>query len=114
MIERYYDINMIPGDVKKVIKVSQYDNDSVRLIFTLWNGTERYAIPSDADVFFQMRKPDGNVVAGMMLKDGSTARIDVYDEMTDTSGKCLCDLQVESSGRIESENFILWVEKSPE
>lgn len=113
MITQTYQIDMIPGGDPAVIHVSQYDNAGRTLAFELYNGGVEYTVPTGATVSLSGTKPDGTGFLYSMTVDGSTASIDIPQQVAIVAGDVAAELRITSdSGIIGSANFIIRVEKA--
>ena len=112
-------LDLIPQEVKPVLRVSQYDDNWDVKIFVTENGEALAVSPSDSATLI-IRKPDGNIVT----IEAAPAYADAF-KVTLTEQACACygesfgELVIEATTggvtrRKGTCNFILDVEISPE
>lgn len=112
-------LDLIPQEVKPILKVSQYDDNWDVKIFITENGEALAVSPSDTATLI-IRKPDGNIVT----LEAEAAYADAF-KVTLTEQACACygdsfgELVIEANTggvtrRKGTCNFILSVEISPE
>lgn len=112
-------LDLIPQEVKPILKVSQYDDNWDVKIFITENGEALAVSPSDTATLI-IRKPDGNIVT----LEAEAAYADAF-KVTLTEQACACygdsfgELVIElTTGGVTRRkgtcNFILSVEISPE
>ena len=112
MITQSTKLNLIPGGIPEVVKVSQYDVGSRTLVFTLYNG----AVPfTAAGLSAQIRgtKPDKHGFAYDATYSAGTVTCELTDQMTVVAGNVTCELVIiDGSDVIGTANFILEVERA--
>lgn len=99
-------VNLIPGIIPSVLHLSQYDTGAGRPItFSVYDGSQAFAIPSGVSIAFEGTKPDGNGFSFTCSKSGSNALLTNYtNQMTALPGKIMCQLVFTdtSGGRVGS------------
>lgn len=105
------DLDITPGGVPKIVKLSQYDKTMPVIQATLWNGSEAFTIPAGATVEVAGTKPDNHGFNYSATYIGSTVSITVTEQMTVVAGRVPCEVIVRSNGgRKGSANFFLDIE----
>ena len=113
MITQSINLNLIPGGVLPRINVSQYDKGSRTLQFVLFNGPVLYSIESGTEITIQGSKPDKTAFQYSCTWSGSTASMDIEQQMTAVAGDVICELVISNNGEILGTcNFILNVESA--
>ena len=108
-----FDLDMTPGGVPQIVRLSRYDKKIPKLEFTLWNGASGYTIPTGATVFITGSKPDKTGFEYECTYTGSVVSVEVTEQMTAVAGRVVCELTVATSnGKKGSANFFLDVEPS--
>ncbi len=111
MITQTINLNLIPGGVLPRINVSQYDKGSRALQFVLFNGAVLYSIENGTEITIQGSKPDNTAFQYSCTWSGSTASMDIEQQMTAVAGNVICELVISNNGEILGTcNFILYVE----
>lgn len=115
MYTQTQDLNIIPEGVRPVIYVSQYDNQTTALKFSLYKRDTAFSIPSGAAVLINGIKPDMHGFSyAASATSGNTVTFAVTQQMTAVAGDVLCELRVRTSSQIIGTlNFILRVEPAP-
>lgn len=109
------DLNLIPGAVLPVVNVSQYDS-AYHINFRLYNGSQRFDIPTAVNLRMDMTKPDNHGVSAVVTKNSAIASmcyVGLTEQMTAVAGDCVCEIvMIHSSDnkRISTINFIMRVE----
>ena len=120
MITQSINLNLIPGGIPQRIKASQYDDSSRTLVFTLYNGTQKF---TDTGVTAEIRgtKPDGKGFAyGVeddVIYDEGVVTCDIKLQMVAVAGEVDCELVLYKGTGDDAEilgtaNFVLDVEKA--
>ena len=104
------DLNMTPGGVSQIVKLSQYDKTIPQIEAVLWDKTQGYEIPTDAVVYVVGTKPDKTGFEYSCSFTGSTVTINVTEQMTAVAGRVKCEVVIMKDGRKGSANFFLDVE----
>jgi len=106
-----FDLDMTPGGVPQIVKLSQYDKTIPEIQAVLWNGPSGYTIPTGATVWVAGTKPDKTGFEYQCTYSGSTVTIDITEQMTAVAGRVPVEVIVETAtGRKGSANFFLDVE----
>lgn len=107
------EVNLIPGTVPSVLHLSQYDTGAGRPItFSVYDGSQAFAIPSGVSIAFEGTKPDGKGFSFTCSKSGSNALLTNYtNQMTALPGKIMCQLVFTdtSGGRVGSLPVLMFV-----
>ena len=112
MITQSTKLNLIPGGIPEVVKVSQYDVGSRSLVFTLYNGSTPFTA---AGLSAQIRgtKPDKHGFAYDATYSAGTVTCELTDQMTVVAGEVTCELVIiDGTNIIGTANFILEVERA--
>lgn len=114
LIEQIYNLDLVPSGQPLVVNVSQYDVDSRTLTFNLFNGGVAYAPDGGTAAYIMGTKPDATGFIYAMTVSGTSASVDIYQQMTAVAGNIPCEVRlVDTSGAvIGSANFTLAVEKA--
>lgn len=113
MITQAFDLNLIPGGVKPVVKASQYDANSRTLSISLFAGVSAFPVPSGAEVLIQGTKQDGTGFQYECTTAGNVVTAEVAQQMTVFAGPVEVELQILSGGEVlGTGNFILQVEQA--
>lgn len=105
------DLDITPGGVPQIVKLSQYDKTIPEIQAVLWNGPSGYTIPTGATVWVAGTKPDKTGFEYQCTYSGSTVTIDITEQMTAVAGRVPVEVIVETAtGRKGSANFLLDVE----
>lgn len=115
--EQTIDLNLTPGGVLPVVHVSQYDS-GYQINFRIFDGSQRYDIPTDVTVRLDMTKTDGQGVSVQATKNNaisSMCYVWLTLQMTTCVGDNECELVFvhrDDERRIGTVNFILQVEQA--
>lgn len=114
LIEQNYNLDLVPSGKPMVVNVSQYDKDSRRLVFNLFNGGVAYAPETGTAAYIMGSKPDQTGFIYGMTVEGTKASVDIYQQMTAVAGNIPCEIRLADTGGavIGSANFTLAVEKA--
>ena len=114
LIEQNYNLDLVPSGKPMVVNVSQYDKDSRRLVFNLFNGGVAYAPETGTAAYIMGSKPDQTGFIYGMAVEGTKASVDIYQQMTAVAGNIPCEIRLAdpSGAVIGSANFTLAVEKA--
>lgn len=105
------DLNLTPGGVPQIVKVSQYDKTLPVIKAKLWDGTTTYSIPGGADIHVSGTKPDKTGFDYVCTYDGAVVNIPITQQMSVIAGRVPCEVIIYlSGGRKGSANFFLDVE----
>lgn len=114
LIEQNYNLDLVPSGKPLVVNVSQYDVNSRRLTFNLFNGGVAYAPETGTAAYIMGSKPDQTGFIYGMTVEGTKASVDIYQQMTAVAGNIPCEIRLadQSGAVIGSANFTLAVEKA--
>lgn len=114
LIEQNYNLDLVPNGKPLVVNVSQYDVNSRRLTFNLFNGGVAYAPETGTAAYIMGSKPDQTGFIYGMTVEGTKASVDIYQQMTAVAGNIPCEIRLadQSGAVIGSANFTLAVEKA--
>ena len=105
------DLDITPGGVPAIVKLSQYDKTIPQIHAILWNGSTTYTPPGGASASIQGTKPDKHGFAYDCTIEGNVVIIPVTAQMTAIAGRVPCEVVILSGGgRKGSANFFLDVE----
>ena len=104
------DLNLTPGGVPQIVKLSQYDNAIPEIQVTLWDGNQGYTIPTGAVCYIVGTKPDKTGFEYSCTWSGSVVTVEITEQMTAVAGRVPCEIVVIKDGRKGSANFFLDVE----
>lgn len=113
MITQSLNTNLIPGQVKPRVNVSQYDKSSRTLSFSLYNGNQAFNIASGMTAMIEGSKPDGH---GFQYNASVTVGSNVVtaaltQQMAIVAGEVNCEIVILSGNeRLATGNFIIDVE----
>lgn len=109
------NLDIIPEGVRPVIHVSQYDNQTDALRFSLFVNNQSFTIPSGAGVLINGHKPDNTAFSYQAASiSGNTVVCNVTQQMTAVPGDVDCELRIRTSTQvIGTLNFVLRVEAAP-
>ena len=122
MVTQTYKLNLMPGAEQKWrtmypphVNVSQYDRGIRNLVFILYDGEEKFVIPSGTTAFIFGMKPDNNVFEYQMEVDTVNSAVSIVTElqMTAAAGHVQCEVVLYAAGttnQIGTANFVLCVE----
>lgn len=113
MITQSLNTNLIPGQVKPRVNVSQYDKSSRTLSFSLYNGNQAFNISSGMTAMIEGSKPDGhgfqynaNVTVGSNVVTATLTQ-----QMAVVAGEVNCEIVILlGSERLATGNFVIDVE----
>ena len=109
-------LNLIPTGNHPICHASQYDVGR-QIKVNLFDGSVAYALQEGDSLVLDIKKPNGGVVSeDLSVTVGlSYAYIVTREDMSDTAGKCVCDLRLKNSNKdIGSLNFYIEVEEAVE
>lgn len=107
-------VDLIPGGLPPIIRISQYDKALRAFQIHLTMGGADYAVPDGYTVTFSGTKPDGKGFLYSCSHSGSTLNVSVTEQMSAVAGDVPCEITLYQTdgGRIASGNFLLRVEKA--
>lgn len=111
MDARVYDLNLIPGDVPKIVKINQYDK-GIPFTFTIYQEESKFQIPSGSTVLLTGTKPDGLGFSYGCTFSGSDVSVTIGDQVAVLNGNVKAELTIISgdSVRLGTANFVFLVE----
>ena len=113
MITQYFELNLIPGGVKPIVKASQYDKESRTLLISLYAGAVAFPVPDGAEVMIQGTKKDDTGFQYACTAAGNVVTATIEQQMTVFPGDVEIELQILFSGQtLGTGNFILQVEEA--
>lgn len=114
LIEQNYNLDLVPSGKPMVVNVSQYDKDSRRLVFNLFNGGVAYAPETGTAAYIMGSKPDQTGFIYGMTVEGTKASVDIYQQMTAVAGNIPCEIRLidGNSNVLGTANFTLSVERA--
>ena len=108
-----FDLDMTPGGVPNMIRLSRFDKATPVLQFILWDGATAYIIPAGSTVFIAGTKPDHTGFEYYCEFSGSTVTVEPTEQMTAVAGRTVCEIVIYHEGeRKGSANFYLDIEPS--
>lgn len=111
MITQEYDLNLVPGGPLVIVHVSQYDDDSRNIIFSLYSGIKKFDVPVSAKVTCNGTKKDNKGFSHEFAFSGNKVTVKPTEDMTAVGGETVCEIVIENNGeRLGTANFILMVE----
>ena len=112
MITQKLKVNLIPSGIAPRVNVSQYDYGSRTLEISLYNGTEPFMIPENANIFIQGTKKDGRGFQYEGLAyDDNVVTADITQQMTVFEDEVVTELVIlVGEEQLATANFILNVE----
>lgn len=112
MITQSINLNLIPGAVPPRIKISQYDQGSRTLVFTLYNGTAAFTT-SGCAAKIQGTKPDNKGFAYDATYSNGIVTADLELQMSCVPGDVICEIVLTKDEEVlATGNFVLDVEAS--
>lgn len=114
MIIQKYNLNMIPDKVPVMVRVSQYDQYSRTIIFSLYDGALEYEIPTGSTISVRGTKPDHTGFEYPCTFEGNEVSFDIEPQQTVLSGLVPSEIRITSNNEIVGScNFIINVEPTP-
>lgn len=114
MIIQKYNLNMIPDKVPVMVRVSQYDQFSRTIIFSLYDGAIEYEIPSGSTISVRGTKPDHTGFEYPCTFEGNEVSFNIEPQQTVLSGLVPSEIRITSNNEIVGScNFIINVEPTP-
>ena len=110
MIVHDYNLNIVPGGVPLTVRLSQYDSD-ISLVFRLYASKGDFLVEDGTTVEIRGRKPNGETFAHAGTVSGNMVTIPFYEDMTDVSGKTVCEITLEHDQKsLSTSNFYINIE----
>lgn len=109
-----FNLNITPGNaIPQRVQLSQYDNIMPTMVVSLYDGHEKFMIPSGSVVFVAGTKKDGKGFEYECTYSGNTVTVVITEQMTAFAGDVVCEIIVANGEeRKGTANFILAVEKA--
>lgn len=105
------DLDVTPGGIPKIVKLSQYDKSIPVIVATLWEGSQAYTMPTGATCYVAGTKPDNTGFEYQVSNSGNVVTIPITEQMTAVAGRVPTEVIIMTSdGRKGSANFFLDVE----
>lgn len=115
LVTKSYDIDISQTGARPIVKLSQYDTRTVRVLFTVYDGTELQVIDG-CTARVDGKRSDGTAfTAPCDIEQGSKVGFTVESEMTNAAGMHDAELVIINSdgNPLGTQNFTFSVEKSP-
>ena len=114
LIEQVYNIDLVPNGRPLVVNVSQYDMGSRALTFNFFKDNVAFTPPSGYSANITGTKPDGTGFMYAMTVSGSSATVEVTQQMCAVAGECPCEVRLidGNSNVLGTANFTLAVERA--
>lgn len=115
LVTKSYDIDISKTGARPIVKLSQYDTRTIRVLFTVYDGTELQVIDG-CTARVDGKRSDGTAfTAPCDIEQGSKVGFTVESEMTNAAGMHDAELVIINSdgNPLGTQNFTLYVEKSP-
>lgn len=115
LVTKSYDIDISKTGARPIVRLSQFDTRTVRVLFTVYDGTELQVIDG-CTARVDGRRSDGTAfTAPCDIEQGSKVGFTVESEMTNAAGMHDAELVIINSdgNPLGTQNFTLSVEKSP-
>lgn len=115
LVTKSYDIDISKTGARPIVKMSQYDTRTVRVLFTVYDGTELQAIDG-CTARVDGKRSDGTAfTAPCDIEQGSKVGFTVESEMTNAYGMHEAELVIINSdgNPLGTQNFTIAVEKAP-
>lgn len=115
IVTKSYDIDISKTGARPIVRLSQYDTRSVRVLFTVYDGTELQAIDG-CTARVDGKRSDGTAFSAPCdIEQGSKVGFTVESEMTNAYGMHEAELVIINSdgNPLGTQNFTIAVEKAP-
>lgn len=115
LVTKSYDIDISKTGARPIVRLSQYDTRTVRVLFTVYDGTELQVIDG-CTARVDGKRSDGTAFTKPCdIEAGSKVAFTVEAEMTNSAGKHEAELVIINSdgNPMGTQNFTLSVEKAP-
>lgn len=108
MIIQKLKLNLIPGGIRQIVKVSQYDDKGTYLEIKLYNGANVFNIPSGASVVIQGTKQDRTGFQYPCEYTGSIITVPVTLQMCAYGDEVETEISIAYNNEVKhTETFIL-------
>ena len=115
IVTKSYDIDISKTGARPIVRLSQYDTRTVRVLFTVYDGTELQSIDG-CTARVDGKRSDGTAfTASCDTEQGSKVAFTVEAEMTNSEGKHEAELVILNAdgNPLGTQNFTIDVEKAP-
>jgi len=115
LVTKAYDIDISQTGARPIVRLSQYDTRTIRVLFTVYDGTELQVIDG-CTARVDGRRSDGTAFTKPCdIESGSKVAFTVEAEMTNSAGMHDAELVILNSdgNPMGTQNFTLAVEKAP-
>lgn len=115
LVTKSYDIDISKTGARPIVRLSQYDTRTIRVLFTVYNGTELQLIDG-CTARVDGKRSDGTVFSKPCdIESGSKVGFTIEAEMTNSAGMHDAELVIINSdgNPMGTQNFTVAVEKSP-
>lgn len=114
IIEQVYNLDLVPNGRPLVVNVSQYDQGSRALTFNFFKDNVAFTPPAGYSANITGTKPDGTGFMYAMTVSGSSATVEVTQQMCAVAGDCPCEIRLidGNSNVLGTANFTLSVERA--
>ena len=115
LVTKSYDIDISKTGARPIVRLSQYDTRTVRVLFTVYDGTELQVIDG-CTARVDGKRSDGTAFTKPCdIEAGSKVAFTVEAEMTNSAGKHDAELVIINSdgNPLGTQNFTIDVEKAP-
>lgn len=114
LIEQVYNLDLVPNGRPLVVNVSQYDQGSRALTFNFFKDNVAFTPPTGYSANITGTKPDGTGFMYAMTVSGSSATVEVTQQMCAVAGDCPCEIRLidGNSNVLGTANFTLSVERA--
>lgn len=115
IVTKAYDIDISKTGARPIVRLSQYDTRTVRVLFTVYDGTELQVIDG-CTARVDGKRSDGTMFTKPCdIEAGSKVAFAVEAEMTNSAGKHDAELVIINAdgNPLGTQNFIIDVEKAP-
>lgn len=115
MLRKYAKLDVVPGGEPQAFFISEHDDRSRHLIFSLFASEGEIDLPSGTTAVLEGRLPDGEELRIGGTVEGRMLTFDLPAAAAQTAGKIPCNV-VLSAGtkRLYTEGFRLVVDKDTE
>lgn len=108
MQRKYAKLDVVPGGPPRKEYISEHDENSRHLLYSLFASEGTLDIPEGTTVKLEGTKPDGTELTVNAILDGIGVTVDLPKEAADTAGEIPCKfLLTNGEMRLYTEEFIL-------
>jgi hypothetical protein len=115
LVTKAYDIDISQTGARPIVRLSQYDTRTIRVLFTVYDGTELQIIDG-CTARVDGRRSDGTAFTKSCdIESGSKVAFTVEAEMTNSAGMHNAELVILNSdgNPLGTQNFTIDVERAP-